>query len=68
MKAVPAKAHARGSRYQGEMAMRYSARPKEIIEVITAPHARRGLSSNTCASRRVGQAAGDGNAMFRCAT
>ncbi len=47
VKAVPAKAQAKGSRYQGEMEMRYSASAKERIEVTTAPHARQGLSSNT---------------------
>jgi len=48
VKAVPESAHARGSRYQGEMEMRYNEAAMDTIDVSTAPHARTGFSSNTC--------------------
>ena len=56
MKAVPAKAQAKGSRYQGEMEMRYSDSAKVKMEMATALQARRGLISNTCAAGTAGLA------------
>jgi hypothetical protein len=38
---------AKGSRYQGLMEMRYRLADMDTREVTTAPHALRGLSSNT---------------------
>ncbi len=46
---MPESAQARGSRYHGEMAMRYSDAAIDTIDVSTAPHARTGFSSNTYA-------------------
>jgi hypothetical protein len=50
VKAVPAKAHAKGSRYQGEMEIAYRASDMDTIEIPTALHAFHMLSSNTCAA------------------
>lgn len=49
VKAVPASAQAKGSRYQGEMAMRYSDAAMAQMEVSTASQARVWFSSKTCA-------------------
>ena len=46
--AVPAKAHAKGSMYQGEIEMRYTLSATLTTVVATAPHALNGLISNTC--------------------
>jgi len=54
VKAVPAKAQAKGSRYQGEMEMRYSDSAKVKMEMATALQARRGLISKTCAAGGAG--------------
>lgn len=48
VQAVPAKAHARGSRYHGEMEMRYTLSATLTTVVATAPQALNGLISNTC--------------------
>ena len=48
VQAVPAKAHANGSIYQGEMEMRYTLSATLTTVVATAPHALNGLISNTC--------------------
>ena len=42
--AVPAKAQASGSRYQGEMAIRYTLSDTLATVVATAPHALQGFS------------------------
>ena len=46
--AVPANAQASGSRYHGEMAMRYTLSDTDATVVATAPHARHMFNSNTC--------------------
>ena len=48
VKAVPAKAQARGSRYQGLMLMRYRLTATETRVMPTALQAFKGLTSNTC--------------------
>ena len=48
VKAVPAKAQARGSMYQGLMLMRYRLTATETRVMPTALQAFRGLTSNTC--------------------
>ena len=45
--AVPARAHAKGSRYHGATLMAYRHAAMDTSEVTTAPHARMGLSANT---------------------
>ena len=47
MKAVPARAHAKGSRYHGATLMAYRHAAMDTSDVSTAPHARTGLSANT---------------------
>ena len=51
--AVPAKAQASGSRYQGETAIRYTLSDTLATVVATAPHALQGFSWNTCCRRTV---------------
>ena len=53
VQAVPAKAQAKGSRYQGDMAMAYMLRLTDASVMATALHARKGLMSNTCRSKHV---------------
>ena len=48
VKAVPARAQAKGSRYQGAIEIRYREAPKDTTEVITEPQALAWSSSNTC--------------------
>lgn len=50
VQAVPAKAQANGSRYQGEMAMRYKLAATDDKVMATALHAFHGFMSNTCSS------------------
>jgi len=47
VQAVPAKAHARGSKYQGAMAMRYKLAATDDKVMATALHAFQGFMSNT---------------------
>lgn len=47
VQAVPAKAQARGSRYQGEFWIKNAEKATAATVVATAPHARHGLMSNT---------------------
>lgn len=47
VQAVPAKAQARGSRYQGAMAMRYKLAATDDRVMATALHAFQGFMSNT---------------------
>ena len=47
VKAVPEKAQASGSRYQGAAAMRARLRDMEVMEIRTALHAFQGLISKT---------------------
>lgn len=63
MKAVPARAQAKGSRYQGEMEMRYRQAAMEEIEISTADQALSSLSSNTCDARHE---QGEGQAETSC--
>ena len=48
VKAVPEKAHAKGSRYQGAMAMKYRLAAMATTDVATAPQALTGLILKTC--------------------
>lgn len=50
VQAVPAKAQARGSRYQGEIAMRYKLSATDERVMATALHAFQGFISNTCST------------------
>lgn len=50
VQAVPAKAQANGSRYQGEMAMRYKLAATDERVMATALHAFNGFMSSTCSS------------------
>ena len=50
MKAVPEKAQAKGSMYQGAMEIRYRLAAIETIEMATALQALTGLILNTCRS------------------
>jgi len=45
---VPANTHARGSKYQGDMAMRYKLAATDANVIATALHDFQGLMSNTC--------------------
>jgi len=51
--AVPANAHASGSRYHGEMEIKYTLSETDATVVATAPHARHMFSSNTCGRPQV---------------
>lgn len=50
VQAVPAKAHASGSRYQGAMAIIYKLAATDDRVMATALHAFQGFISNTCST------------------